>query len=670
MNLLPKTREDFTQTEYWNSFFQKRGKKTFEWYGEYPELCHHLHKYIKSQEEILNVGCGNSKLCMDLYDVGYKNITNIDTSPLVVNQMLTRNKVIRPDLKFMQIDACDMKQFENGKFSAVLDKATLDAIYVDETDAVLKYVQTYWSEIDRVLRVGGRYIVVSLLQKHILEGLLKRFAVNNWMFRVVRCIEAEEKTAEDGDRSLPVFMVIVTKFQRLPSQILEVCMAGDKMIRMNSLEEIQEEVFSVQKSALVCSGLTRSNIADMKEVSIDLYEPANNKIPRYTIHILDQKPNRENGRYAAFIVPQGRETEWLFSTEPGRKKLLQSAKHDRLAIVSMHRGHIYKSWDDVKVELSGNIRNFSPNGLKNKQIPFLSLGSDVGLRETIFQGKSDLSGDFVVEEIKGDNKTFRRLIFLSNQFVIQSEALVKIVKGKNKKVEKQLVPTFLCCQHHLYMSLGLHFIKSMNGTKSKKNTNCAIIGLGGGGLCTFIHRILKDTNIIAVDIDPSMLKIATDYFGLVEDSRLKVVIDDGIKFLKKALKNGQSFKAILFDVDSKDPTVGMSCPPTQFLEQEVLDAVKSLIRDTGIFILNLVCRDEKLREKVLVDLRSTFSSVVSYKLVEDVNEILYCQNVAYDGKKWNDAMEKSAKHINELLQKEQNYSEIIEVQEFLDQIKI
>lgn len=39
-------------------------------YGEYPELCGHLHKYIKSKDEILNIGCGNSRLSMDLYDVG------------------------------------------------------------------------------------------------------------------------------------------------------------------------------------------------------------------------------------------------------------------------------------------------------------------------------------------------------------------------------------------------------------------------------------------------------------------------------------------------------------------------------------------------------------------------------------------------------------------------
>lgn len=93
----------------------------------------------------------------------------------------------------------------------------------------------------------------------------------------------------------------------------------------------------------------------------------------------------------------------------------------------MHRGHTYASWEDVQKELSSSIRNLAPSGLKNQQIPFLSLGSDVGKRETIFQGKSNLSGEYIVEEITGqDNKIFRRLIFLSNQFVIQSEALVKV----------------------------------------------------------------------------------------------------------------------------------------------------------------------------------------------------------------------------------------------------
>lgn len=61
-----------------------------------------------------------------------------------------------------------------------------------------------------------------------------------------------------------------------------------------------------------------------------------------------------------------RETEWLFSTPQGRKKLLASANHDRLAIVSMHRGQIYTTWEDVKFELSESIKNLAPNGTANQ----------------------------------------------------------------------------------------------------------------------------------------------------------------------------------------------------------------------------------------------------------------------------------------------------------------
>lgn len=41
-------------------------------YGEYPELSGHLHKYLKKQDNILMVGCGNSTLGQNLYDIGYR----------------------------------------------------------------------------------------------------------------------------------------------------------------------------------------------------------------------------------------------------------------------------------------------------------------------------------------------------------------------------------------------------------------------------------------------------------------------------------------------------------------------------------------------------------------------------------------------------------------------
>lgn len=44
---------------------------------------------------------------------------------------------------------------------------------------------------------------------------------------------------------------------------------------------------------------------------------------------------------------------------------------------------------------------------------------------------------------------------------------------------------------------------------------------------------------------------------------------------------GNNFDAILFDVDNKDPKLGMSCPPKEFLELSVLENVKKLIGSQG-----------------------------------------------------------------------------------------
>lgn len=35
MSLLPKVQKEFAETEYWDSFFKKRGKKAFEWYKNF-----------------------------------------------------------------------------------------------------------------------------------------------------------------------------------------------------------------------------------------------------------------------------------------------------------------------------------------------------------------------------------------------------------------------------------------------------------------------------------------------------------------------------------------------------------------------------------------------------------------------------------------------------------
>lgn len=70
-----------------------------------------------------------------------------------------------------------------------------------------------------MLRNGGRYICISLLQEHILQKLLSYFPSSNFMFRISRCHEAESKTRIEEGSSVPVFVIIATKFTKLPQTV-------------------------------------------------------------------------------------------------------------------------------------------------------------------------------------------------------------------------------------------------------------------------------------------------------------------------------------------------------------------------------------------------------------------------------------------------------------------
>ncbi|KAI9586170.1 eEF1A lysine and N-terminal methyltransferase homolog [Glossina fuscipes] len=675
MNLLPKSYEEFAQTDYWNAFFKKRGGKAFEWYGEYLELCEQIHKYVKTTDKIVMLGCGNSNLSMDMYDAGFKDIINIDISAVAIKKMMELNLYNRSDMKFLQMDATEMS-FENDYFSVAFDKGTLDALFVDDSEPVKLTVEKYFNEINRTMKSGGRYLCVTLLQEHILKYILDYFPKHSFMLRIVHCRDAEnanrEKNAYNPESiTMPIFLVVATKFKCLPTPILEFCLTSDKIQRLNTVEELMNAVVSIQKAALVCNGLARNSIAGHNEITMDLCKLGEN-LPRFTLHILDQPPARGLGRYAAFIIPQGREVDWLFATPEGRKKLLASTNYQRLVVVLLHRDQEYKSLDAVKTELADSIKNLAPFGL-TEPIPFLSLGSDVGKRETLVCASSKISGDFRVEEVEGSSgKLFRRLIFLNNQSVIQSEALVKKIKGKGKKERKKIDFGYLACQHHLYMSVGVQ-MSVLTGNQNNELKDVLVLGLGGGGLCSFLHKVLNCIRVTAVEIDPIMLEVAEQYFELKQDDRLCIVIDDGLSFLEKCKTEGISFDAVLFDVDSKDISLGMSCPPSSFLETNVLANIKSIIGSKGVFIINLVCRNDELRTQALKNLDKYFSAICTYKLEEDINEVIYCSNDKnYQSlDKWKKILSASAKALNNSVKKTKlNNTDMLNICDFMSDLSI
>jgi SAM-dependent methyltransferase len=347
----------------------------------------------------------------------------------------------------------------------------------------------------------------------------------------------------------------------------------------------------------------------------------------------------------------------------------------------MHRGQDYGDFNEVQTELGDAVCSLAPSDLKNKKIPYLSLGSDVGKRTIRFEGSSDFSGAYVVEDVEVDQEKFRRLFYLTSQLVIQSEAKLKTVKTK-KGVKEVVDLAHLTCRHHVYMSVATHL-----ACRRKQSSPVTVVGLGGGGLCSFLSKFLPKSKITAVDIDPAMVEVATNWFGLTQGDRLRVVVQDGVEYVNKmAEENGHS-DAILFDVDSKDSSIGMSCPPKQFLEESVLDSIVKVIGGSGdqkfvflypvffkffvgFFILNLVLRDSSLRPSILNTLKNKFETVVSYRLAEDLNEILICGRDKMDSEIVKRSLAEGTNEINNFFKRNQSHCDDVELEEYFNNLKI
>ena len=108
-----------------------------------------------------------------------------------------------------------------------------------------------------------------------------------------------------------------------------------------------------------------------EHISLDLYG-ANSTFPRYTLYVADTKAPLTAKKFAVFIVPAGRESEWLFSTDSGRNELVASAGFNRLVIATLHPDHIYDGMEEVKAELSTKVLQLAPHNLGKDQVKYLA----------------------------------------------------------------------------------------------------------------------------------------------------------------------------------------------------------------------------------------------------------------------------------------------------------
>ena len=83
------------------------------------------------------------------------------------------------NLKYTVGDVTKLTDLTNQSFDFSVDKGTLDAIAVDDKEETVKMCNAYFSEMVRVLSQNGVFMIVSLLQPHVLKIVLDYFVKGN-----------------------------------------------------------------------------------------------------------------------------------------------------------------------------------------------------------------------------------------------------------------------------------------------------------------------------------------------------------------------------------------------------------------------------------------------------------------------------------------------------------
>ena len=143
---LPEKNESYKCKEYWDKRFSK--EDSFEWCKSYVEFKDLIHEHVRKTDRILMLGCGNSMLSADMYKDGYKNIVNIDFSPVVIENMKRKCQALI-GMQWMVMDIARMT-FVPSSFDVIIEKATLDAFLVEEKDP-WNPSQEAWNIMDCVL---------------------------------------------------------------------------------------------------------------------------------------------------------------------------------------------------------------------------------------------------------------------------------------------------------------------------------------------------------------------------------------------------------------------------------------------------------------------------------------------------------------------------------------
>mmetsp|Transcript_27098 Transcript_27098/g.37718 ORF Transcript_27098/g.37718 Transcript_27098/m.37718 type:complete len:180 (+) Transcript_27098:277-816(+) len=120
-------------------------------------IKHIIKPLIKENAKVLVIGCGNSRLSANIFDDCSTDVTSIDFSQVVIEDMKTKYRK-KKGMQYIRMDARNM-DFKDNTFDVIVDKGLTDCLLCGEEGE--DDISNSMGEVSRVLKPGGAYFCCS-----------------------------------------------------------------------------------------------------------------------------------------------------------------------------------------------------------------------------------------------------------------------------------------------------------------------------------------------------------------------------------------------------------------------------------------------------------------------------------------------------------------------------
>ena len=363
----------------------------------------------------------------------------------------------------------------------------------------------------------------------------------------------------------------------------------------------------------------------------------------FTLTICDSDDEEilKKKKCVAIIVSKNYLSDFIYLTVEGNMSLCKQTDSARIILIRPSPFN-NDSINDIKKKLFNYIILFKFNDCINESIPVMLMSEENEQIEIIYE-----NNDLIVRDVveNGSKNNLRQLIFKSSPTEIQSEIKLTLTSRNNIKndKEKKYLPVFtvdryyqkglIQCFDENYFSMfyiktlltGIFFLDMTNYPKEK--INILILGAGIGTINYYFDKLLKsNVKIDSVELDKNVTEIGREYFKLnnYKDEKKNITwyFTDGKKFVLDSSKKDY-YDLIIMDINNINLIEGIS-PPTIFFQENFIKKILDLLKNKGMYIINLMSRSYKNYFDAFNILDKNFPHIFIVDSNEDLNKIHFC----------------------------------------------